>query len=104
MTENDKNIGFKIIDNFKIKSANNVSLQNALIEMLSYEDKFIKGYRTKAEIEELITRNRQQFNLLKPSLKKHFNDDVFLLKNHELKFNIFLYSAILEGMPETYTQ
>ena len=90
MTENDKNIGFKIIDNFKIKDADNVSLQNALIEMLSYEDKFIKGYRTKAEIEELITRNRQQFNLLKPSLKKHFNNDVFLLKNHELKFNIFL--------------
>ena len=95
MTENDKNIGFKIIDNFKIKSADEVTLQNALIEMLSYEDKFKKGYRTKEEIEELITKNRQEFNLLKPehvkpSLKKHFNNDVFLLKNHELKFNIFL--------------
>ena len=103
MTENDKNIGFKIIDNFKIKSADEVTLQNALIEMLSYEDKFIKGYRTKAEIEELITRNRQQFNLLKPSLKKHFNNDVFLLKNHELKFNIFLEavrSILLEIIEE----
>ena len=70
MTENDKNIGFKIIDNFKIKSADEVTLQNALIEMLSYEDKFIKGYRTKEEIEELITKNRQEFNLLKPELLK----------------------------------
>jgi len=103
MTENDKNIGFKIIDNFKIKDADYVRLQNALIEMLSYEDKFIKGYRTKEEIEELITKNRQEFNLLKPSLKKHFNNDVFLLKNHELKFNIFLEavrSILLEIIEE----
>ena len=43
MTENDKNIGFKIIDNFKIKSADEVTLQNALIEMLSFYFKTSKS-------------------------------------------------------------